>query len=315
MSFIFASGGGRLGNQLINIIHLTAISIEKQIKLYKLNDNYIKSTNSNNLFISIEENNSNWELQNKNYNNYFMGRLNNLKFRILVRLIHFLFYILPCKESLKYNSSNGRTNFLLAEEIHSVEELMSLFLLSKKKDIVFSGWGLRNWNLVIKHKKKIKEILSKKLLPKRKDINKSSSNEFLLVHIRNSDFAKFRPFDLLVYDENTWINAISKVCEKENLAKVKIYTDDFDLELLYNSLKELGLKVTIPSYKNQDEFLNQIIIESYQSKSILCNSSSLTLAMAFTFHDYVYTPDKKQIIKLTHINKLHNTKPHCINWQ
>ena len=41
MSFIFASGGGRLGNQLINIIHLTAISIEKQIKIYKLNDNGI----------------------------------------------------------------------------------------------------------------------------------------------------------------------------------------------------------------------------------------------------------------------------------
>lgn len=313
MSFIFASGGGRLGNQLLNVIHLTAISIEKQIKLYKITDNYITPINSYKYFICIEENHSNWEIPHEKNSNHFLRRINNFKYRFFVRLLHFLFYILPNKESLKlkYNS----LNFLLAEEIYPEEDLMSLFLLSREKDIIFSGWGLRNWNLVIKHKNKIKEIFSEKLLFKRNNISKRYSNKFLLVHIRNSDFAKYSPFNKLVYDHKIWSKAIAKVCDKENIAKVKIYTDDFDVELLVTSLKKLSLEVLIPSYKNYDEFLDKFIIDSKISKSILCNSSSLSLALAFTFHDYVYSPDKKEIFKLTHINDLQNTIPHSINWQ
>ena len=38
MSLIFSSGGGRLGNQLLNLIHLSAISYEYSIDVYKVSD-------------------------------------------------------------------------------------------------------------------------------------------------------------------------------------------------------------------------------------------------------------------------------------
>ena len=36
MSLIFSSGGGRLGNQLLNLIHLYAISYEYEFEVYKI---------------------------------------------------------------------------------------------------------------------------------------------------------------------------------------------------------------------------------------------------------------------------------------
>ena len=118
----------------------------------------------------------------------------------------------------------------------------------------------------------------------------------------------------MVYDSNLWIKSIVEVCRIENVNKVKIFTDDFKLEKIKNNLASQNIKVINPSYQYNNEFLLEFIEDSKTSTSILCNSSSLTLCMAFVFKEYVYTPDYKKICKLCLIDDMHKTNPHSINW-
>ena len=315
MSFIFASGGGRLGNQLLNVIHLTAIAIEKNVIIYKINDNYLTNEDHSffNFFFNISENNSNWTIFKCNLNNSFQRKLNNFRFRFFVRLLHFIFYLYPSRLSFKYSSSQARTKFILATRINEEDELKTLFFKSMNKDLIFSGWGIRNWNLVIKHKKKIRKILTNKLLSDKITLKSNNENRFILVHIRNSDFAKYYPFKKLVYDSNLWIKSIAEVCRRENVNKVKIFTDDFKLEKIKNNLASQNIKVINPSYQNNNEFLLEFIEDSKTSTSILCNSSSLTL-YGICFQRICLTPDYKKICKLCLIDDMHKTNPHSINW-
>lgn len=319
MSFIFASGGGRLGNQIINIINLTAFAIENNIVIYKLNDNYIFNDEIKifNLFLRISEKESNWVVINNSKNFKFLNKFKNIRFRFIVRLLHLIFYFCPSKHSIKYSSSNARTKYIIAENITDKEKINELILLGKHNDIIFSGWGLRNWNLVLKHKKKIKKIISDRLLLNHKNSYSDIKDEFLLVHIRNNDFARFYPFNLLIYDIKQWTKAINFVCKKEKLKTVKLFTDDFNLTELTQNLKDMGIDVLKPSSNGKDnnEFLNEFIYNSKSASSILCNSSSLSLSLAFVFHNYVYTPHKRDICRLTYVDKLHITKPHMINWR
>ena len=61
MALIFSSGGGRLGNQLLNLIHLSAISYEYNINVYKISDLFITGKNRSFIF-RINENQVNWEI-------------------------------------------------------------------------------------------------------------------------------------------------------------------------------------------------------------------------------------------------------------
>ena len=61
MALIFSCGGGKLGNQLLNIIHLNAFAFEYNIDIYKINDLYIKSKNKGFIY-KIEKNKINWEI-------------------------------------------------------------------------------------------------------------------------------------------------------------------------------------------------------------------------------------------------------------
>ena len=45
LALIFSSGGGRLGNQLLNILHLNALSLEYDIEIYKISDPFIIEKN------------------------------------------------------------------------------------------------------------------------------------------------------------------------------------------------------------------------------------------------------------------------------
>ena len=71
MALIFSSGGGRLGNQILNLIHLIALSIEYDIDILKLNDSFLTSKNKSFLF-KVERNNINWYINNNSREKGFL---------------------------------------------------------------------------------------------------------------------------------------------------------------------------------------------------------------------------------------------------
>ncbi len=50
MALIFSSGGGRLGNQILNLIHLMALVFEHNISAYKISDNSLIAVDGNIIF-------------------------------------------------------------------------------------------------------------------------------------------------------------------------------------------------------------------------------------------------------------------------
>ena len=87
MALIFSSGGGRLGNQILNLIHLIAISLDDDIAVIKINDSFLTS-NDGSLMFKVNQNKTKWAVDKRPSNEKI---LNNLYLKIFVRLIHFFF--------------------------------------------------------------------------------------------------------------------------------------------------------------------------------------------------------------------------------
>lgn len=316
MTIIFASGGGRIGNQFINLIHLTAFSLSNNTNIYKINDNYFINKNSfPYLFFKVDSTKNRWKINNKS-NIYFLKSLKNVIFRISVRILHFIFYFTPFAYSYKYGDRFSRVNFLKADEIDT-DRLKLIFSNSKNRLIIISGWGIRDWDLVYKNINKIKKIFAFNLSCYVHDhiLNKKDFS-FLFVHIRNGDFAKFDYFkDNFVYKENIWINAINAVCQKENLQNVVLFTDDYPIRSIVSELSSKGINILNPEIDNRNNFIDLFITYASKSRAILCNSSTFSLSLAFIYHQYVYSPDEKNKFIKSSIMKINETEPFCFNWQ
>ena len=141
MSLIFASGGGRLGNQLVNIINLIALSIEYDLSIYKIEDNYLKIKKQKNKFLPLYNVNSldTWEIDNTKYKYDLIRKFKNIYYRTMVRILHIIFYILPSTLSLKYGNKNARVKYLLANKIDLKNDQNKLLKLSKNNLIIFSS--------------------------------------------------------------------------------------------------------------------------------------------------------------------------------
>jgi len=90
LSLILSSGGGRLGNQLLNLMHLMALSYEYDIKLFKINDLFIEAKDGSLMFqIKKESEEINWKLVSeiKNYTFYY-----KILLKLFIRIIHLYFY-------------------------------------------------------------------------------------------------------------------------------------------------------------------------------------------------------------------------------
>ena len=79
MALIFSSGGGRLGNQLLNLIHLQAFLFEYEVDIFKVNDFCIKNKGKSFIY-KLEKNKINWRLisdnsKTKKFENYFLSSL------------------------------------------------------------------------------------------------------------------------------------------------------------------------------------------------------------------------------------------------
>ena len=108
MALIFSSGGGRLGNQLLNIIHLSAFAFEYGIEIYKINDLYIKSKN-NNFIYKLEKNKINWEIVS-GYSK--VKKIDKLFLKIFIRIIHLYYFIHPNRKSYKIKLNDNMHKFI-----------------------------------------------------------------------------------------------------------------------------------------------------------------------------------------------------------
>ena len=79
MALIFSSGGGRLGNQLLNLIHLNAFLFEYDVEIYKINDFFIIGKEKSFIY-KLEKNKVNWKIVSdyskiRNFDKLFMKYL------------------------------------------------------------------------------------------------------------------------------------------------------------------------------------------------------------------------------------------------
>ena len=200
MALIFSSGGGRLGNQILNLIHLIALSIEYDIDILKLNDSFLTSKNKSFLF-KVERNNINWYINNNSREKGFLCLIIQ---KIIIRCLHLYFYISPFGKSYKIGSKKNYPKLIFGKNLRFGFSINDLIKESMFSNVVISGWGLRDWELVIKHKKKIVGYVTEGI---RNCIQTKSCkiNDYLLVHIRRSDFLEVSDFKELNFNDKIWI--------------------------------------------------------------------------------------------------------------
>ena len=310
MALFFSSGGGRLGNQILNLIHLIAISIEYEIDVIKINDSYLVSNNGS-LMFKVNEKGSTWSIDNRSSNK---KKFINLFLRFFIRLIHFFFYLSPNFRSYKIGSKNNHPKLIVAKNLGKNFSLIKLKSESKKYNVVLSGWGLRDWGLVLKHKERI----NKKLITgfvEYIDYENFQLNEYLFVHMRRGDFLIFDEFNDLNFEDHVWMKGIKKLCIEKNILKVVIFSDSMIEKSFISSLESDKIQVIMPEINHKDEnFLKLFFSYLYRGSFILCNSSSLAMSIAFLKHKEIYLPSKEKDYDHILLDNAHNTFPTSLNW-
>ena len=310
MSLIFSSGGGRLGNQLLNLIHLTALSYEYNIKVYKISDLFITSK-KNSLFFEISRNYVNWKLV------YDFSKIKKSKIfilKIFIRLIHICYYFLPNKISYKLGSKNNIPKFIIGKSLEKDFSIIKLIREAKNNDVVLSGWGFREWDLVLKHKKSIINNFYIGLSPII-NLDKKIENNYLFVHIRRSDFLEEEEFRDLNFSDEIWLKSIIKICQFESIQSVVIFSDSNINDFMVSSLKSKNINVYIKNSGNLNSyFLESFIYYLSKAKSVVCNASTLVLGISFLFHQKIYLPSISKNFQNIIINDAHYTYPTRLNW-
>ncbi len=310
MSLIFSSGGGRLGNQLLNLIHLSAISYEYSIDVYKVSDLFIYGKKKS-LIYKIEKNKVNWELVSENTE---ITKSNKLFLKLFIRIIHLYFYFSPNKISYKLGSKNNLPKFIIGKNLKSNFSLYQLICQQKNNTIVLSGWGLRDWELVIKHKKLIIKNFCKGFSPIIKN-KKKIENDYLFVHIRRSDFLDVKEFKELNFTDELWLKSIKKVCEFESINKVVIFSDSNIDDYMISFLKNHRIHVLfINSGNKNSSFLKFFVYYLSNAKSVICNASTLVLSISFLYHNKIYLPSKRKDFQNVFLNNAYKSFPASLNW-
>ena len=309
MALFFSSGGGRLGNQLLNLIHLIAISLEADIDVIKINDSFLTS-NDGSIMFKVYENKSNWALDFRPSNEKI---LNNLFLKIFIRLIHFFFYVSPNFRSYTIGSKNNYPKLIFAKHLGRNFSLIKLKKESRKYNVVLSGWGLRDWEMVLKHK----ETIRKKLISGFEELIKNNShlNNYLFVHIRRRDFLEVDEFKVLNYEDQVWIKSITKLCIEKKISKVVIFSDSIIDKFFISSLENNDIEVFLPEISSRNKnFLKLFFSYLYRGSYILCNASSLVLSIAFLKHEIIYLPSMEKDYVQILLDEAHNTYPTVLNW-
>jgi len=312
LTLILSSGGGRLGNQILNLIHLTALSNEYDIEFKKLSDLFIEAKDKSIIF-KIEKNQINWRVIYEESEKKIFKRL-FLKF--FVRYIHLLFYISPNKKSYKIGSKNNFPKFIIGKKLNDEISNYQLVREANRFDIVLSGWGFRNWDLVIKHKKNVVKNIAKGFYSFTKT-KIDFDNDFLFVHIRRTDFLEVKQLKALNYSDSLWLKSITKVASFESLTHVVIFSDSNISNHFISSLNISGIEVQIlnAGIDNNRNFLQLFVSYLYNSKAVICNASTLVMSLSFLYHNYIYLPSYKEDFQKLDLNNAHTSFPSLLTWK
>ena len=311
MALIFSSGGGRLGNQLLNLIHLNSFLYEYDVEIYKINDFFIIAKQRSFIY-KLEKNRINWKIVSE-YSK--TKKVDKLFLKFLIRLIHLYYSLHPWKKSYNIVINDNFHKFLFGRKLNNNFSRYNLIQEAKDKDIILSGWGLRDWDLVIKHKELIINNLSKAFLPLL-DLEGKIVNDFLFVHIRRSDFLKIEEFADLNFSDDVWLKSIIKICQNESINRVVIFSDSYINCLFISTLERHNIEVLLADneIKKGTSFLDLFVNYLYNAKSVICNASTLVLSLSFIFHEKIYLPSKRSYFQKIFLNNAHKSYPIKLNW-
>tara|TARA_B100000212_G_C27319539_1_gene509497 strand:- start:147 stop:1082 length:936 start_codon:yes stop_codon:yes gene_type:complete len=310
LALIFSSGGGRLGNQMLNLIHLIALNLEYDLEIIKVNDNSLISNNGRIIF-NINKKKINWKVSKDSMKGKYFYKL---LIKIFIRLIHIYFYLSPFNKSYKIGLGNNYPKFILANNLRNNFSMRKLIYESKKFNVVLSGWGLRDWDMVLKHKKSIMMTL-KDGLSEFLDFYDFKANDYLLVHMRRNDFLEVKEYKELNFEDKIWIKSIRNLCYLKGIRNVILFSDSIINKYFISSLEKNSLKVIVPEIKHKNiNFLKLFFSYVYRAKFVLCNASSLILSIAFISQEKIYIPSREKEFEEVSLNSAHSYYPISINW-
>ena len=311
MTLILSSGGGRLGNQILNLIHLTALSNEYDIEFKKLSDLFIEAQDKS-IIYKIEKNNINWRII---YEDKEKNLFNKIFLKFFIRLIHLLFYISPNKKSYKIGYRNNFPKFIIGKKLSNNITSFELVKEAKIFDIVLTGWGFRDWELVVKYKDQVVKNISKgfDIFTKTKN---DCQNDYLFVHIRRSDFLQVNELKELNFVDSLWLKSIIKVAFFESIKRVVIFSDSNISNSFISSLNSQGIDVIFlhTGKENNGNFLEFFVRYLYGAKAVICNASTLVMSISFLYHDFIYLPSRKKEFQRLDLNQAHTSFPSSLNW-
>ena len=309
MSLLFSSGGGRLGNQILNIIHLIALSNEYKIKIEKINDSFIESNTGNFKFPIGNE--VNWQIVEKRKEKLFL----KIFFKIYIILIHASYFLLPFFKSYLIGESNNRPRFLLGKKIDNDFKITKIMLEATNTNIIISGWGLRDWDLVLKYKKLIVDDLKKIFNNLKVTKNILTDNRYIFVHIRRGDFLEVENLKQINFSNSIWIKAIKELCFKTSINQVVIFSDSEIPKMILRDLKKSRINVINP-IQTYENFLLNFVRYISDAFVVLCNASTLTLSLSFLYHEEIYLPSgKNNYLQKVLIKEAHNSFPTNLTWK
>lgn len=305
MSLFFLSGGGRYGNQLVNIYHLLAHSLEYKLKVYKLNDSYFINKENYFPFINLDiEKKNNFAIK-LSQENFFIENLSYNINRFLILFVHFIFYFVPNFKSLKFKALKQYNKFTVANNIELTNNKKKFIDYCLNNNVAFSGYGLRDYSLLSKHKKNIIKYIFENLDSSLRINNLDQiKNQFLFVHIRRTDFIKNDFYNKVNFSSTQWINSIIKFTKDKKLNNVVLFSDELINNDIVRALEINNIKVIIPEDKYDDQFLKLFFNYIKKASYVLCNGSSLSISLSFLFRDYIFIPSKEKLYKRLQISKL-----------
>ena len=287
-----------------------ALVFEYKINVMKINDNCLVSIDGN-LIFKIDPKIIKWKVNKSPVKEKIFYKL---FLKIFIRFIHLIFYFLPFSKSYKVGSNDNYPKFIFADNLKNNLSIKRLIKETKEYNVVLSGWGLRDWDMVLKHKNSISKVLQNGL-NEFSDYDEIYCNDYLLVHIRRKDFLEVNEFKDLNFEDKIWIKSIKKLCCIKGINKVVLFSDSLIKKNLIYSLKKNSLSVMVPEIGNRNiNFLKLFFSYTAKSKFILCNASSLTLSLAFLSHEKVYLPSIKEDFQEIYLNNAHNSYPALLNW-
>ena len=290
-------------------MHLMALFNEYNIKIEKINDPFIESNDCNFKFLIGKD--ISWRIVEKRKEKFFR----RFFLKIYIIFLHISYFLLPFFKSYLIGDSNNRPKFLVGNKINNDFEISEIINEAKHSKLIISGWGLRDWDLVLKYKKFIVKDLKKIFDNLRSEQSFLNDKRFVFVHIRRGDFLEVENLKEINFSNSIWTKSIKELCSKTSINKVVIFSDSEIPNEIIKALEKSGIKVDNPD-RNYKNFLFNFIEYISNAVVVLCNASTLTLSLSFLYHEEIYFPSKKNnYLQKVLIDEAHNSFPATLNWK